>query len=126
MGLMQDLVKATPATLLAAASRNASANGTGIDVSAYEGSAIAVVEFANVSGTNPTIDVKLQESDTSGGTYTDISGASITQGTTVATITKIPFEIQAAKKFVRAVVTLGGTSPVYTCAVYLVAQKKYQ
>lgn len=123
--VMNSLVRATCLTLLAAASRNADANGTGVDVSALEGHAIAVLEAANVSGTTPTLDVKLQESDTVGGTYTDIAGAAFTQVTTVAGIQKLALEIQATKKFVRAVVDVGGTSPVYTCGCYLIGQPKY-
>jgi len=125
MGIMQDLVKATPLTLLPALSRSADANGTGVDVSLLEGMAIAILEAANVSGTTPTLDVKLQESDTSGGTYTDIAGAVFTQVTTVAGIQKIAVEIQQTKKFVRAVFDVGGTSPVYTAGCYLIGQKKY-
>ena len=126
------LLGATPATLLAAASRNASANGTGVDVSLYDGHAIVLLDIANVSGTTPTADVKLQECDTSGGTYTDLGAAgsvvpaaAFTQVTTVAGLQKLGFEIQGTKKYIRAVLTLGGTSPVYTCGCYLVGWKKY-
>lgn len=125
MSNLNALALATPVTILAAASRNASANSSGIDVSAYDGVGIVVFEAANVSGTSPTADFKLQESDTSGGTYTDISGAAITQITTVASVQKIAFEVAAAKKFVRGVLTLAGTSPVYTCAASFVGMKKY-
>lgn len=125
MGLAQDLVRATALTLLPALSRSADANGTGVDVSALEGHGIAILEAANVSGTTPTLDVKLQESDTSGGTYTDVAGAAFTQVTTVAGIQTLAVEIQKTKKFVRAVFDVGGTSPVYTAGCYLVGQKKY-
>ena len=125
MGLMQDLVRATPLTLLPALSRSADANGTGVDVSALEGSGIAILEAANVSGTTPTLDVKLQDCDTIGGTYADIPGAVFAQVTTVAGIQKIAVEIQQARKFIRAVFDVGGTSPVYTAGCYLIGHKKY-
>ncbi len=125
MSTLNALANAVPVTVLAAASRSASANGTGIDVSAYEGVGIVIFEAANVSGTSPTCDFKLQESDTSGGTYTDISGAAITQITTVAGVQKIAFEVAAAKKFIRGALALAGTSPVYTCAANFIGVKKY-
>ncbi len=131
-GLMNSLLKATPATLMPAASRSASANLTGIDVSAYEGHAIVVLELTNVSGTTPTADFKLQECDTLGGTYTDLGAAgslhaavAATQVGAASSLQKLAVEIQATKKFVRGVLTLGGTSPVYTCSAYLVGQTKY-
>lgn len=130
--ITNSIVNAQAATLLAAASRSASANGTGVDVSAYEGHAIVVVELTNVSGTSPTADFKLQECDTVGGTYTDLGAAgslhaavAATQVGAASSLQKLAVEVQATKKFVRAVLTLGGTSPVYTCAAYLVGQKKY-
>jgi len=125
MSNLNALALATPVTLFAAASRNADANSSGIDVSAYDGVGIVVFEAANSSGTSPTCDFKLQESDTSGGTYTDISGAAITQITTVASVQKIAFEVAAAKKFIRGVLDVGGTSPVYTCGAYFIGMKKY-
>jgi hypothetical protein len=130
--ITNSLLNATPATLLPAASRSASANGTGVDVSLYEGHAIVLVELTNVSGTTPTADFKLQECDTSGGTYTDLGAAgslhaavAATQVGAASSLQKLAVEIQATKKYVRAVLTLGGTSPVYTCSAYIVGQKKY-
>lgn len=130
--IMNAIVNATPAVLLPALSRSASANGTGIDVSLYEGSAIIVVELTNVSGTTPTADFKLQECDTVGGTYTDLGAAgslvpaaAVTQVGAASSLQKLAFEVQATKKFVRGVLVLAGTSPVYTCSAYLVGQKKY-
>jgi hypothetical protein len=126
------LVNATPATLLPAASRSASANGTGIDMSLYEGNAIVIVELTNVSGTSPTADFKLQECDTVGGTYTDLGAAgslvpaaAATQVGAASSLQKLAIEVQATKKFVRGVLTLAGTSPVYTCSAYVLGVKKY-
>lgn len=126
------LLPATAVATLAAASRSASANGTAVDVSLFDGHAICILDVANVSGTTPTADVKLQECDTSGGTFTDLGAAgslvpaaAFTQQTTGSSLQKLGFEVQATKKYVRAVLTLGGTSPVYTCGCYILGTKKY-
>ena len=60
--------------------------------------------------TTGTVDAKLQESATSGGTYTDISGASITQITTsnkIATLEIKATQLSAGKQFVRLSLTVG-------------------
>ncbi|NBT52114.1 MAG: hypothetical protein EBT12_11290 [Marivivens sp.] len=80
-------------TLLACDSRAASANGTGFDLegsNGAEGEAIVILASdAASAGTNPTLDVKLQESDASGSGYTDISGATFTQVTDSQALEKI-------------------------------------
>jgi hypothetical protein len=123
--ITNSLVNATPIALLTARQSGGTQTGTGQDVSLYEGHAIAILDVQFVSGTTTTMDGKLQESDTVGGTYTDIAGATFVQQTTGSSLQKIAVEIQASKKFVRFVGTFGGTTPVYNLAAYLVGQKKY-
>jgi hypothetical protein len=121
----QDLVNAQLIALMPAGQKSADTTGTGVDVSGLEGKAIAILDITNVSGTTPTADVKLQESDTSGGTYTDVAGGAFTQVTTVAGVQKLQVNIDVTKKFVRAFLDVGGTSPVYGVGVLLVGRKKY-
>lgn len=120
------LANAVIGSLFAPAARTATANGTGVDMLDYEGSALVILDSAAGGGTSPTLDVKLQESDTSGGTYTDIAGAAFAQVTGTASQQKLVIDASKAKRFVRAVATIGGTSPTFTCAVAFVALKKYQ
>ena len=116
------------ASLLGADSRNASANGTGFDLegsNGAEGEAIVILDSEAGSGTSPTMDVKLQESDDNI-TFTDISGATFTQVTNGgAAFEKISINTNDVGRYVRAVITLGGTSPVFVCSVALVYAKKY-
>jgi hypothetical protein len=117
-------------TLLACDSRTASANGTGFDLegsNGAEGEAIIILSSdAASAGTNPTLDVKLQESDASGSGYTDISGATFTQVTDAASSQKISINTNDVKRYLRAVGTIGGTSsPAFTYAVELIYGKKY-
>ena len=106
-----------PVQLLVPATRTSSANGTGVDMKDYVGRIEVTLDVGAVSGTTPTLDVKVQECDTSGGTYTDIAGATLTQVTTANAIHSIQVDIDAAKQFIRAVATLAGTSPSFACGV---------
>jgi hypothetical protein len=110
--------------LLPAATRTASANGTGVDLQKYTnpgGRAMkAVLEVGTVTGTSPTLDVKMQQSDDNS-TFADISGAAFAQ-VTAAGLSELHF--QATKRYVRAVATIGGTSPSFPCAVVILAQKR--
>jgi hypothetical protein len=125
-GSYNALVGATPVALMPGQNRTATFTGIGQDVSSFEGHAIAILDASPVSGTTPTLDAKLQECDTLNGTYTDVAGGGFAQVTTgAAVIQKLAFEISAVKKFLRVLVTLAGTSPVYNGSVILAAQKKY-
>lgn len=88
-------------------------NGTGVLVTDYVGSLAVTLTCKNTAGSTPTLDIKLQESDDDS-TYTDITGAVFTQvtdaGTSAATIEKIVVNVDACKKYIRAVKDIGGTS----------------
>lgn len=95
-------------------------NGTGKDASRLQALSVLIVLGA-VSGTSPTYDAKLQESDTVGGTYTDIAGAVIPQKTTGDANTVLPIlTVKPGKRFVRLVETLGGTTPSFTRSVVFI------
>ena len=115
-------------SLLGADSRNASANGTGFDLQGSndaEGEAIVILDSEAGSGTSPTLDVKLQDS-ADNSSWSDISGKTFTQVTDGgAGFEKISINTNDVRRYVRAVATLGGTSPVFVCAVSLVYSKKY-
>lgn len=112
------------ASLLAPATRTASANGTGIDLTDYEGSMAAILDYT-AGGSGATMDVKLQDCATVGGTYADIAGAAFTQAGNAAGQQIISFDVQAARAFVRAVVTIGGTAS-FISNLSLVGLKKTQ
>lgn len=116
------------ASLLGADSRNATANGTGFDLQGSndaEGEAIAILDSEAGSGTSPTLTVKLQDS-ADNSTFADITDATFTQVTSAAAgFEKISINTNDVRRYVRAVGTLGGTSPVFVYAVSLVYSKKY-
>lgn len=99
----------------------ASANGTGIDTQGYN-DAMVILEVGAVSGTSPTLDVKIQESDDNS-TFTDVSGATFTQVTASnsSQVLRLSSLNVTRSRYVRAVATIGGTSPSYdfSCEVLL-------
>ncbi len=107
--------------LLAPATRTANTNGTGVDRTGYE-HLVALLDLASVSGTTPTFDVKIQDSaDNSAfadftpnllGTQNDssVSIAKFPQQT-AAGIVHLDVDLRAARQYIRAVLTVGGTTP---------------
>jgi len=90
--------------------------GAAVDTLGY-GEGVALLEVGAVSGTTPTLDVKIQECDTSGGTYTDVPGATFTQVTAADNEQKIKLDLKAKsgsrKRYIKAVGTIAGTSPSF-------------
>jgi hypothetical protein len=111
---------------LIAAARTATANGTGIDFVNGDGFCFAMLHVGTTSGTAPTLDVKIQES-TDNSTFTDISGATFTQATAAqsagADVPRITFN--RTKQYLRAVATIGGTTPSFICSVDIGEVNKY-
>ncbi len=105
-----------------AAARTANANGSGVNLSNGLGSTNAVLNVGSVSGTTPTLDVKMQESDDDT-TYTDIPGATFNQVTAGNQRQVIRF--LRSKAFCRAVATIGGTTPSFTFSVEVFGQAKH-
>ncbi len=110
------------AAVVPVASFNADANSTGIDIMEYSAEAAVILQASAGSG-NMTLDVKLQHSDSLGSGYTDLAGAAFTQVTTVASTQKISINTNEAKRYIRAVVDVGGTTPVYLVGVTLLGIK---
>ncbi len=116
-------------TLLTAASRTASVDGTGVDLLQYVGTGNinlkAVMDVGTVTGTNPTWDAKIQESDSPGSGYTDITGAAFTQVTATGT-GAVELHFRTVKRYVRVSTTIGGTgTPTFPCAILLVVPERY-
>lgn len=105
--------------------RTASGNGTSVDLQGYVNPGIdnmkAYLDVGTVSGTTPTLDVKIQESSDNV-TFTDITGATFTQVTATGANQEIHFV--TSKRYVRAVATIGGTTPSFSFGVYLLAEQR--
>jgi hypothetical protein len=101
---------------LSAQSRAAGAvDGTGIDLTKYVGSLHFLVSVGTV-GASGTVDAKVQESDDNS-TFTDVSGATITQ-ITAATSRELNFRVrQASKRYVRLRLTTAVAACVSSVAL---------
>lgn len=118
-----------PLTLITAGSYTSTQTGTGVDLSPYAATGDhnfkVVMDVGTVTGTNPTWDVKIQESDTLGSGYADITGATFTQ--VIATGTgAVEIHTRTSKRYIRAVCTIGGTStPTFPCAVIAIVKERF-
>jgi hypothetical protein len=107
----------------ASAARTASANSSAYPVGEADVLVLYVSNTAT-SGSSPTLDVKMQDSPDGGTTWFDIAGAAITQVTS-GTSSQIVTATRKFSKTVRVVVTIGGSSPSFTCAVWFMTYKSY-
>lgn len=102
--------------LIAATTQTATFTSTPIDLKSPVVREIDFkAEVTTVSGTAPTLALKIQHSDTSGGTYTDVAtfdAASITAAAEAYA------SVKSARRWARAVGTIGGTAPSYVLSCY--------
>lgn len=107
--------------LFAPATRTASANGTGVDLNTIRraDAGSVVLHIGTVTGTSPTLDVKLQDSDDNS-TFADVSGAVFAQKTATA-LSRMNVDLKVVRRYVRAVATIAGTTPSFPCSVVLLA-----
>jgi hypothetical protein len=81
------------------------------DMRNVDGSCVVTLDAdAAGAGTNPTLDVKIQDCDTSGGTYVDVAGLAFAQITTVAGVKDLVVETRQVRSFIKVVSVVGGTS----------------
>ena len=132
--LSTGLEKLEHLALAATAVRTTDLDGTAVDLNDYEGDVVLILDVAN--GGTSTLDVKIQSSDTSGGSYGDVttvfyrggsevasSAVAFSQVSTTASKQYIVFPKGAAKRFVKAVSTTSSSSHTYS--INAVAVKKY-
>ena len=110
---------------VASASVTATATSGAIDLKEFDGDVLLVLNCAAGTGSSPTLDIKVQDSDETGGTYGDLSGAAFTQVTDAASVQTLEVNKDECKRFIKLVQTVGGSSPVFVYGVSLVGLKKY-
>ena len=123
--LRQALDKLQLVSVHPTAARTSTGNGTAIDLQLFDGDLELILDSAAGTGTTPTMTVSVESSDTSGGVYTAISGAAFTQVTTTASQQAIVISKDEARRFIRIVHTIGGTTPSFTFSVNGVGVRKY-
>lgn len=107
------------------ATRTSTLTGTAVDTLGYGDDAMLVVDLGAASDTDATLICKLQSSATSGGTYADISGSTLT--TLTATddnkLAQLAVNLKSANRFVKLIGTIAGTgTPSFAFSAYLIVK----
>ena len=123
--LQQNLDKLTVVAGKATGAVTSTATSSAIDLLEYDGDVLLVLDCAAGTGTSPTLDVKITNSDASGGTYTDLSGAAFTQVVDAASMQTLVINKDSAERYIKIVQTITGSSPSFTFIINLIGVKKY-
>ena len=123
--IQQNLEKLTVVAGVATAAVTSTATSSSIDLLEYDGDVMLILDSAAGGGSSPTLDIKLTESDETGGTYTYLSGATFTQVTGSASMQTLAINKDSSKRFIKIVQTIGGSSPTFTFSINLIGLKKY-
>jgi len=123
--IQQNLEKLTVVAGVATAAVTSTATSSAIDLLEYDGDVMLILDSAAGGGSSPTLDIKVTESDETGGTYTDLSGATFTQVVDAASMQTLAINKDSSKRFIKIVQTIGGSSPTFTFSINLVGLKKY-
>lgn len=123
--IQQALEKLELFSCVATAAVTSTATSAAIDLKEYDGDVSLILTSAAGTGSSPTLDVKVQDSDASGGTYGDLSGAAFTQVTNAVSMQVITFSKDEAKRYIKIVQTVGGSTPSFTFNINALALKKY-
>ena len=103
----------------------ATGTGSAVDLVDYEGD-IACILDAEAGGGSVTYAVKLTESATSGGTYTDVAdGAFTTTTANTALVEKISVNTDKLKRYIKVSITVAGGSGAGAVSVVALGSKKY-
>ena len=111
------------ASNLIAGTYTADANGAGADLQGYQGVLKIVLDSGAGGGTTPTLDVKIQDS-ADNSSFTDVVGKTFVQVTTIASLQSLGIDTRAVRRYIRAVLTITGTSPTFGLAVVATGQKQ--
>ena len=107
------------------AARSTTGQGAGVDVKDYDGIVGILLHSAAGTGTAPTLDVTLEESDDNS-TFTAASGAvTFTQVTdAAASLQYAACDVSKLKRYIRAKYSINGSSPSFTFSVALIGWKQ--
>jgi hypothetical protein len=99
--------------------------GSAVDIQTFEGSA-AIMLLAEAGGSGIVYTIKLTECDTSGGTYTDVTGGAFTATTAnTASVQKIYLNLSELKQYLKVSSTVSGGTGAGAVAVVGLGSKKY-
>lgn len=102
-------------------------NGSAVDAQTSDDILSLVYCTGNVGDGSTVITIKIQESDASGGTYADITGATVTLAASASANDNLCAAISTrlrSKRYVRGVVTTAGGTPSVPIAAHFIGRKK--
>lgn len=124
--LTNSLGKATTVSLSPSAASAATFSSTGVDVTAYEGEALVVLD-SSAGGSGATMDTVIEESsdNSSWAALAQGNASAFTQVTNAAASHQVKrIDLDKCKQYLRVTSTIAGTAS-FKNAVVLVANKKY-
>ena len=123
--IQQNLDKLTVTAGVETGAKTSTATSSAIDLLEFDGDILLVLDSAAGTGSSPTLDIKLTNSDASSGTYTDLSGATFTQVTGSASMQTLVINKDSSERYIKIVQTIGGSTPSFTFSINLIGVKKY-
>lgn len=123
--------------LFAVAARTATANGSGVDISGLADDLTVTLDSTAGDDADATLDLTIQHRADANDTWANVPAAALYDPATgeAATFTQVTnaaaslqtlaLRREHLKAEVRAVLTLGGATPAFTCAVHLMGLSKY-
>lgn len=113
--------------LIPAQAATSTVTGSGVDLLDYDGKLkIILMSSAESGDADETLNVKIQDS-ADNSSFADITGATFTEVVyNVDSTEGIGLEVTPQRRYIRAVGTLAGTTPVFSFGVVAVGAKKYQ
>lgn len=109
----------TTAYSIAPQSVTATVTGAAVNLQGAEGDVLFNAIFGSLSGSDATFTISLTDCDTSGGTYTAVSGstfATVPTWTSDNIVVSAVFDRTALRQYVKVVITITGTTTALVAA----------
>ena len=98
-------------------------NGTGVDVSEFQDMVKLVLMAESVSGASRTMDIEITDGLTLGGAYASmVPAVNFTQVGLTDAEEELNVNIDRARPFIRAEVTIAGTTPIYETSLSMIGR----
>ena len=98
-------------------------NGTGVDVSELQDMVKLILMAESVSGAGRTMDIEITDGLTLGGAYASLSPAvTFTQVTTTDSEQELNINVDRARNFIRAEITIAGTTPIFETSLSMIGR----
>lgn len=123
--------------MFTADSRAATANSDAVDISNTQGDLLVMLDTEAGTGTTPTLALTIQHRVDSDDSWANVASTALYDPDTgdddtfdgvtdAADSTQVKaLRREQLKAQIRAVLTIGGTTPAFVCGVYLASQPKY-